>query len=142
MGYEKGKLQGARDNRKKTDGGKLRDKLSFGDYRFVRIELTTEEKDEAREYIAKAPFGLDAVDRYMEAAYTVKFSRDKKGNGVLCAVTCSDNESGDRGLILTARGGTATVAWLMFLYKDLVICDDRSWLQAESERGGSYDDIG
>lgn len=142
MGYEKSKLQSARDNRKKADGSKLRDKLAFGDYRFVRIELSAEEKDDAREYLATAQVGLEAADRYLETGYTVKFSHDKKGAGVLCAVTCSDVESGDRGLILTARGSTTAVAWLMFLYKDLVICADRSWLQAESERGGSYDDIG
>ena len=142
MGYEKGKQQSARDNRKKADGDKLRDKLAFGDYRFVRIELSAEEKEHAREYIAEATFGLETADRYLETGYTVKFSSDKKGGGKLCAVTCSDSDSGDRGLILTARGSTATIAWLMFLYKDLAICADRSWLQAESERGGSYDDIG
>jgi len=142
MGYEKSKTGSNRERKGKPAGDSTTHKLSFGDYRFVRIELTTDEKDDAREYIKEnAALAFDPT-AYLAANYSVKFSHDSKGGGVVCTVTCSNPDVGDRGLQLTGRGSTAAVAWLMFLYKDLVICADRSWKEAESERGGSYDDIG
>jgi|SRR3990172_3585729 len=142
MGYEKSKQGSNRERRGKPSGDKANDKLAFGDYRFVRVELTATEKDDARAYVKEnAGLAFDPTT-YLAANYSVKFSRDHNGAGVVCTVTCRDSAIGDRGLQLSGRGSTASVAWLMFLYKDLVICGDRTWKETESERGGSYDDIG
>lgn len=133
-------------NQNKRSKGKGSDqdkrKLLFGDYRFVRLELTTEERDDARASISNSPQPLEVITGFLDRGYTVKFSVDAKGGGCLCSVTNTDPESADGGLILTGRGATALVAWNAFLYKDLVICADRGWKQTEYERGGSYQDIG
>jgi len=142
MGYEKSKTGSNREKGSKARGGKPDGGLAFGDYRFVRIELTAEERDECRDFIQEKTARLEDIDAFLGQGFTVKFSTDKKGGGSLCAVTCSDPEHGDRGLILTARGSTASVAWLVLMYKDLVICADRGWRQTESERGGGFSDIG
>jgi len=117
-------------------------KLAFGDYRFCRIELTASERDACRDEIAAGEIGLEAMERYVGRGYAVKFSADEKGGGIQVAVTCTDAENGDAGLILTGRGASAIVAWNVFLYKDMVLCDGNSWRQTEHERGGSYQDIG
>lgn len=127
--------------------GKPRDserkpQLKFGDYRFCRIELTASERDVCRDEITADPPGLEDLDTYLASGYTVKFSRGPRDGGVQVAVTCTDVENGDAGLILTGRGATARTAFGVFLYKDLGICDGRTWREAEHERGGSYQDIG
>lgn len=116
--------------------------LKFGDYRFCRIELTASERDACRDEITADPPDLGSIDTYLASGYTVKFSPDSRGNGVQVSVTCTDVENGDAGLILTGRGGTARTAWGVFLYKDLAVCDGRTWRETEHERGGSYQDIG
>lgn len=142
MGYNK-----AKSHRSSSTTGKSRDvspkrKLGFGDYRFVRIELLTSEKDQFKADVEAGDWTAPDMDEYLGKGYTLKFSSDPRGSGRLCTITCTDVESGDAGLQLTGRGSTAAAAYSVAAYKDFVICGDRSWLEAEHERGGSYDDIG
>jgi len=142
VGYNKQLQQNKRDAAREARDGKPKRKLAFGDYRFCRIELTASERDEARAYVSGLTAPLVGMGRYIAAGYTIKFSADPNGNAVQVSVTCAAIDNGDAGLILTARGASEDVAWGVFLYKDLVICDGRTWRETEHERGGSYQDIG
>lgn len=117
-------------------------KLSFGDYRFTRIELTADEKQQYKDDVQAGDWTPPAMDEYTNGGYTIKYSTDKNGHGCICTISCVDVDSGDAGLQLSGRASTASAAYSVCTYKDRVICGTRSWAEAESERGGSYDEIG
>lgn len=142
MGIAKNGQAERRSKSKERGSDSSKRKLSFGDYRFARIELTSDEKQQYREDSAAGDWVHPEMDEYLKVGYTVKYSQDKHGHGVICTLTCTDVDSGDAGLQLTGRGSTATVAWDVCSYKDRVVCGERTWKEAENERGGSYDDIG
>lgn len=117
-------------------------KLSFDQYRFVRIELTEAEKVEFRSQLASGEFdGLD-VDDWIERGNKLTLAGDKKGGGVLASLSQQNVSHPDAGLILTGRGGTVTIALAVLAYKDRHLAGDDGWKACEAQRGGSYDDIG
>ena len=128
-------------DRRRSTANKRKSELAFSDYRLVRIEFTAEEKDECRDFLdthGTEPLPLDA---YTDQRYTVKFSKDKNGGGVLCSITSTNPEDVNAGCTLTGRGrDTATAFWVAH-YKDRYICGDRTWLECENDRGDRAGDI-
>lgn len=129
-------------SKKKPTNSKGRDKLSYGDYRFCRLELTADERDAARDWIAATKPPLELIGEWLALGYSVKFSISEDRRTCTCSVTCHDTESADGGLILSGKGGSAAAAWGAFCYKAMVLSEGQTWKQTEYERGGSYVDIG
>jgi len=132
-----------------TNGGKLKNNrkdsggnVPYSEMRFVRIELTEAEKQEFKALLAAAEFSGDFLDRVLVAGYKVTLGVDKNGGGFLCSIRAEDRELLDAGLILTGRGKTTTIAVAVCEYKSNYLADEHGWLEAETRRGGSHDDVG
>lgn len=131
------------NNRTKMEGGPVRKtKLGFNDYRFVRIELDQEQRNHFKALQTSNEFEeFEALDQYLGGGYKASFNKDPNGGGVICAVSCSSPDDPNHGLILTGRGATAPIAWNVFRFKTLYLCEDEIW--ATGERGsGVNDDVG
>lgn len=128
--------------RKRASNGGTRERYSFAEMRFVRIELTEQEKQEFKQLLAANEFEPGFLDTCVKAHYNITFSQDKQGNGVLCSIRAEFKEMLDGGLILTGRGSSALTALAVCEYKSNYLADEDGWAAAEIRRGGSYDDIG
>lgn len=117
-------------------------KIPFSDFRFVRIELTSTERDECRAMLEAGEFKSFSIDDYVAEGYKVSFSRDEAHDSTVCSVSQPDPTHQNAGLILTGRGSSATTALGVVSYKSHYLCEDTLWREAESRRGGSYNDIG
>lgn len=116
-------------------------KVGFSMTWFVRIELTNEEKDDYRENYSQAFEPAEAIDDWLDRGFKVSFNRDTNGRGVLASIFAQWSGMEDSGGILTARGATATAAVGVLVYKDRIVCGERTWKETQNERGGGYDDI-
>jgi len=142
MGYAKNKQQTGRDSKRQGREDASKRKLQFGDYFFVNITINRNERDELQAAMEEGSFIAPSMDEYLGSGYTIKYSKDTRGNGVVCTLTCTDVESGDAGAQLSGRGRDSATAYFVATYKDRVICGTRSWLETQHERGGNNDDIG
>jgi len=118
------------------------DKFSYGEMRFVNIELTAEEKEEFRKLLDANEFHPSFLDRCLAQNYTVTIGKDKRGNGILCSIRAEYKDMLDGGLILTGRGKDVLTAIAVCEYKNGYLADENGWLAAETARAGSYSDIG
>jgi len=131
-----------RNNPRKAGGKGSKGKLGFSDYRIVRIELTSTEKDELREFLAAGEFPADIPQYFLDRGLSVKLAPDNRGHGILATATNGVPDTSDAGLTLTARGSSKELALGSLYYKDVYICGDEGWGAAETQRGGAYDDVG
>lgn len=132
-----------------TNGGKRqgtgtgdRERYSFHQMRFVRLELTEEEKQEFKSLLESEEFSWDFLNTCIEAGYGVSFGKDKRGGGHICTIRAEYKDMLDGGLNLSGRGKTAFIALAVCEYKSTYLADETGWLAAETRRGGSYDDVG
>jgi len=132
-----------------TDGGKATsrnsgssDRYSFSEMRFVRIELTTKEREEFHELLAQDEFDPRFLDLCLAARYNVSINRDKNGGGVLVSIRAEYKDMLDGGLILSGRGKDVFTAVAVCEYKSSYLADENGWLACETRRGGSATDIG
>jgi len=117
-------------------------KVQFSDFVFITIDLTTEEKEEFKSWVAD----IDPIERVLRDLVTegckLSFSTGDNGNTAICSLSITDAEDVNAGGVLTARGKTADIALAVLLYK-LHIVGERTWRQAMHERGGTTtSDIG
>lgn len=133
----------ARGSGKKTSTPSRPDtRLGYGDYRFVRVELSTEQKDEFRALVDAGEFDRFSIDDFLKSGYTVKFSAQDAGKTITCSVTCGVAGDVNCGLILTGRGRDSTTAARVVAFKDVYCCDDGAWASGERRGGEASDDIG
>lgn len=117
-------------------------KLSFGDYRFIDVELTSDEKDDFRERLEEGSFVPLSVTDYLREGYTVKFSPRDGGKTVVCTLTCTDASHQNAGLSISGFAGDDATAFSLVSYKDVVICNNGQWLASENDRGHRTPRIG
>lgn len=142
MGIDKNE-QRNRSYNKPPKGKKERpSRIPFNEMQICRIELTEKEKDELREFIANDDLEPDFDERLTDEGYSVKFSRDSKGNGKLCSVSYAETGHENSGYTLIGRGATNRKALAAVQYKIVYLVGDQPWSVAESNRGGTYDDLG
>ena len=110
--------------------------------RFVGIELLAEEKQNFRSLLESGEFESLSPDDFIERGYKVTFTADKRGGGVICTLSAPDLDHPNNGLLLTGRGGDSTTALAVAAYKDIYLCPDGLWLEAEGRRRRDADDIG
>lgn len=122
--------------------GNSSERYTYNEMRFVRIELTEEEKEEFRTLLAADEFHAAFLDTCLAAGYNVTVGTDKRGGGVLCCIRAELKELLDGGLILSGRGKDFLTALAVCEYKATYLADENGWLEAEVRRGGSYSDIG
>lgn len=126
----------------KVGAGKKRFKVPFSEFRFVRIELTEQEKNSYRQLLESGEFDEIPLDEWLASSYKVSLSADGEGGGVVASITSVYSDSPNAGLVLTARGRSAVSALAVLTYKDRYLAGEDGWLACESGRGGSYSDIG
>lgn len=117
-------------------------KVSFSEFRFVRIELSESEKNEFRAMLAAGEYDELAFDDLLREGYKHTRSFDDTHNTYISTLTAQYKDMPDSGLVLTARGSSTAVADALLRHKHGYICGDDGWAAAETARGGSYDDIG
>lgn len=117
-------------------------KIPFSDFRFVRIELTSAERDDCRSMLEAGEFESFSIDDYLAEGYKVSFNRDDAHDSTICSISQPDPTHQNAGLILTGRGRDSAAALGVVSYKSHYLCEDSLWREAESRRGGSYNDIG
>jgi hypothetical protein len=139
MGVEKDKEAVRRERQRKSKpSGK-----GFGDYKFIDINLTEEEKEIFRmEHFDAKLNTMTLIEDWVSAGYKLSISTDDKGGGVLVTLTARFGSAGNEGLILTARAGDAHKALQVLWYKDFFVCGDGGWALASGERSGLGGDIG
>lgn len=119
-----------------------RSKVPFTDYRFVRIELTESEKSAFRGLLESGEFDPIPLDDWMARGLKLSISPDGENGTILASLTVPYSDMHDAGCVLTARGRDAITSMAVLAYKDQYLASEGGWRQAESERGGSYSDIG
>lgn len=140
MGQHEHAKQSQRDKtRARTGKG---GKLPWDAYRFVRIELTAQEKEDFRSLRAGGEFDGASVDDLLTQGDKLSISVGDGGVTFTASLTCAHADNPNRGLILTARGGDANTALAVLTYKLLYLVGESLWREAEDRRGGSYNDIG
>lgn len=117
-------------------------RVAYSDYRFVRIELTEQEKQQFRDLLAAGEFESLSVTDFVREGYKLSFSEGDEGHTVICSVSQPHADHHNAGLILTGRGGDAETALAVVAFKHVYLCEDTLWRSAEDNRGGSYNDIG
>lgn len=117
-------------------------KVSFSEFRFVRIELTAAEKDEFRGMLASGEYDNLDFTPLLREGYKLSVSYDLTHSTVVASITAQYKDMLNAGLVLSARAGSEPAARAMLLHKHSYICGDDGWAASESSRGGSYDDIG
>lgn len=142
MGNAKNEYKGKSRNNSSAGTSSKPKELGFHDYRFVSIELDKERKQQYRLLVESGEFSeFGEMGGYIDAGFSVKFSKDKKGGGVVVSVSCTDSENINGGLILSGRATTATAAWNVFRFKSEYICQNGNW-SAYIDRDVDRDDIG
>jgi len=141
MGAYKQQEQNKKDNRASSRKPKA-GKVPFSDFVFITIDLTTEEKDDFKLWVAD----IDPIERVLRDLVTdgckLSFSTGDNGNTAICSLSITDADDVNAGGVITARGKTADIALAVLLYK-LHIVGERTWRQAMHERGGTTtSDIG
>lgn len=142
MGNAKQDYKPAKGDRKSRGGDGKPAKVSFAEFRFVRIELTEREKDKFRELRDSGEFEPLDIDSWMQQGYKFSASYDPQYNSVVVSLSAQYRDMPNAGLILTGRGGSFASAVAVLEYKDKYLAGDDGWLAAETSRGGSYSDIG
>jgi len=117
-------------------------KVAFGDYRFLRFELTAEEKEDFHVNYLPDNNALLVLCDLALPGYKTSQSWDEAGKTVTASITCNDPADENAGLIVSAKAGDISKAILVLGYKVLIVADDRPWAQVESERGGGDTTIG
>lgn len=119
-----------------------RSKVSFSDFRFVRIELTEAEKSTFKSLLESGEFDPIPLDDWISRGLKLSVSGDGENGTVLASLTVPYADMHDAGCVLTARGRDAITALAVLCYKDSYLAGEGGWRQSESERGGGYSDIG
>lgn len=116
------------------------ERTKYSDFKFVRIELSEEEKAEFRGLLRSGDEPELDLDDLVSKGYALSLSLDRDGKTVLVTLkqlyVLGENTRG----ILTARHGSARGALACLAYKLQVIIGNRFWQEAEMARGGEYDD--
>lgn len=141
MGYEKSKATAKRD--KRTGGtDKRQGTIDWRDYSFVHLELSADERRELREGVVSFESITAWLDECLNAGYTAKCKCDSGRGTFHFTLSCDAPEEPNAGLRLSGYGHSISAAMLSVYYKDTVICGDRSWREAASERSGGLPDVG
>lgn len=123
-------------------GSSSNTKPDYRDYRFVRLELSEQERRDVSDW-ELSDESLDAwLDELLSAGYSLKLSRGDDGKTIHATISCDNPDEPNAGLRLSGFGRSRAAALRSCAYKDTVICEYRTWREAESERGGQYRDIG
>lgn len=119
--------------KKSSDSGKaFRERVTgkkersgdYGEQRFVRAELSQEEKASLRSWRASGTFDLfDGVQTMLEEGYRLSLKFDAYNECMACFVSHTDPEHENFGLILVGRGKFGESAMVEALYKHLHLCD-------------------
>lgn len=128
--------------RGKAKAAKSATKLAFGDYKLVRIELTSSEKEDFAGLLADGEYTGLTVSFFLDQGYTVKFSTQDSGKTVVVSITCPVPDHYNAGGVLTARAGDPATALAVAAYKDVVLVADGNWFECEARRAGATPDIG
>lgn len=117
-------------------------KVPFSDFRFVRIELLEPDKESFRSLLASGEFESLSPDDFVGEGYKVSFAETDAEKSIICSVSMAKADHHNAGLILTGRGRDSATALAVVAFKHIYLCQDTLWREAESQRGGSYSDIG
>ena len=117
-------------------------KVPFGEFWFVRLELSADDKEKFHEWLEATPTYWEYLDAAMNDGCKVSFTLDPVSTGVLCSASQPNAHHENAGGILTGRGGDAKTALQVLQFKDEILCGGGNWKQAEYEHRQGGLDIG
>lgn len=113
-------------------------KLRFEDYEFIRIELSAEEKEDFALSDSARLSPYEALADLSTVGYKFSTSWSTDGKTCTASLTCTDTADPNAGGIISGKGAVLAQAILRLHYKVTEIVGDRTWREAENDRGGSY----
>lgn len=115
-------LLNARDEKKAKKSDAARQAAQADGWRgFVNVELTTEQKLEAKKLLNDAPRVWDNIFSLISEGYKMTLSYDDARSAYNLSMTCRAERDPNKGLTLSGRGGTEHSAAASFWYKHRVI---------------------
>jgi len=113
-------------------GTRARGALKKGDYEFIRLSLSTDEKAEAKAWFDKNADTLDkAMQDVMESGHKVSFSYNETNRNVTCTFTGKPEESVNEYKMLTSFASSWWQALATNLFKYHVIFPKGVWENQE-----------
>jgi hypothetical protein len=109
--------------------------LAFGEWQFVRHQMTRDEKTAFREWQLTGEDLVNMLDRLVDGSYKVSVSSDDYNKCNQATLTCKDTKSDDYGYILVGRASSAFDALKVVLYKHYVLLVDgwQNWVEREAD---------
>lgn len=138
MSGNRNKVQRLSSTKSGTVSGR---RVGFGDFRFVKLDLLADEKQDLRRRLAEGFTEQVSIDYFVSEGYSVKFSLGDGGATVVCSISQANIDHQNAALILTGRGRDAITALAVCTYKHFILCNNGMWKEAEDRRVGSGIDI-
>lgn len=137
----------AKQSRKRKSGADSTDSNTGGksgkfNFRFVRIELSQDNKQEFKSLVDSGEFDSISIDDYTKLGYKVSFTIQDDGKTTLCSISCGLEHDPNYQRILTGRGGNSIIALRVAAYKDIYLCEDGVWATGELASMDTTPDIG
>lgn len=125
----------ARKRNKST--GRSTDKSDFGgDYRFVNVRLSADDKARLAETELAIEFPLAAILDLVAEGYKFSLKEDTKNSTFVASITDTREDTGTYRAILTGRGSTSLNAWYALAYRHFIMLPD-GWQVELSDTGVS-----
>jgi len=117
---------------KQSDGKK---ELAFGEWQFVRHQMTRDEKAAFREWQLTGEELVQMLDRLIDDGYKLSVSSDDYNKCNQATLTCKNEKSDDYGYILPGRASSAFDALKVVLYKHFVLLTGgwQTWMETEND---------
>lgn len=119
---------------KKIDKSKGKEKTRAEFEGFANVELTLEEKAEAKEWIRDAESVQVELDELLASGYKISVFKSETTGGYQATAFCADNRSPNAGYILSAFAPHWWDAITMLAYKHAIKCEG-VWPIDEETRG-------
>lgn len=124
----------------RTAKPKNRKQEEFKRSEFINYDLTKDDKARLKQWLASPSFDpWDAIDKLIEAGYTVSVKPDKYHDCVAAYIQPVDEDNPNFGYILSGRAGSASMAVAGALFRHLVVFE-QDWPTDTVRRGGMDDD--
>lgn len=104
---------------------------------FVNVELTANQKAEAKRMLTDLPRVWDNVFGLVEEGYKMTLSYDEQRTAFNMSFTCKRRGDANQGLTLSGRGGSVEAAAVSFWYKHYVVLQ-MAWGEASTGTGEGF----
>lgn len=119
-----------------TKGIRKRKDVKKGEYTFVRLSLSAEEKEGAKSYSQKAAADIDvALTEVLASGYKVSFSYNETNDTVTCTFTGKPEESVNEFKMLTSFASSWWIALCVNLYKHWELFNGSVWEHEDDDEG-------